>query len=72
MDAARRAMALVLLDLMSGGESHEVLATRFSKLESIAGGATYLAGFTVEPPVTTARTPWPLGRKCGAGSQASS
>ena len=61
MDAARRAKALVLLDLMSGGKSDEVLATRFSELESIAGGATYLAGFTVEPPGTSAWTPWPLG-----------
>ena len=67
MDAARRAMALVLLDLMSGGESDEVLQTRVDRWWCDVPG--WLHG----------RAPWherldalAFGRKCGASSQTSS
>lgn len=43
-----RAMALVMLDLISGDESDEQLATRFGDHKTVAAGATYLAGFALE------------------------
>jgi hypothetical protein len=48
MNADRRAMALVMLDLIGGGDSDEALAERFGDHEAVADGATYLAGFAVE------------------------
>ncbi len=48
MNPDRRAMALVMLDLISGSEDDEALATRFVDHEAVAAGAAYLAGYAVE------------------------
>jgi hypothetical protein len=48
MNANRRAMALVILDLISGKESDEALAERSGDYPAVAAGAAYLAGFAVE------------------------
>jgi hypothetical protein len=48
MSADRRAMALVMLDLIGGSESDETLAERFGDHEAVVAGAAYLAGVAVE------------------------
>lgn len=50
-------MALVMLDLISGGESDAELAARFGDHEAVAAGATYLAGFAVEALALQRREP---------------
>ncbi len=57
MNADRRAMALVMLDLIGGGDSDEALAERFGDHEAVADGAAYLAGFAVEALALQRREP---------------
>ena len=57
MDADRRAMALVMLDVIGGSERDEALAARFGEPEAVAAGAAYLAGFAVEALALQRREP---------------
>jgi hypothetical protein len=57
MSADRRAMALVMLDLIGGSESDETLAERFGDHEAVAAGAAYLAGVAVEALALQRREP---------------
>ena len=59
MNADRSAMAVVMLDLILGGESDEALAARFGDYEAVAAGAAYLAGFAVEALALQRREPVP-------------
>ena len=59
MNADRRAMARVMLDLIGGSESDEALAARFGDHEAVADGAAYLAGFAVEALALQRREPVP-------------
>lgn len=57
MDADRRAMALVVLDLIGGSDGDEALAERFGDHEAVADGAAYLAGFAVQALALQRREP---------------
>lgn len=57
MNADRRAMALMMLDLIGGSDRDEALAERFGDHEAVADGAAYLAGFAVEALALQRRKP---------------
>ena len=59
MDADRRGMALVMLDLIGGSERDEAHATRSGDHDAVAAGAAYLVGFAVEALALQRREPVP-------------